>query len=279
MVERGHSVNLYAPSIFFRCGSIPPKPMTTSPSTQIGYLKVCFLKPSAIVLHWSPMDGGLGLYSVKAGLLPHTSASSLSWPTAPSSTTACTSMLCTGQWCRGCGVWQTCQAAPIMMNVSFTSFLSTRIRTWTLRLYRSEPELQFLLITRVVSKCCWILVAESSWIWTKSSWIGADPAGAGCSSRIWGIVHCIFSYYRSRPVLYFVNLREDSVQIFYGDIWCLLYKTIFLKNIKTDWMRCLFSFHLEFLGWNHIKYYLFKKSQVLILFKKKFKPTPPPPFR
>ena len=68
IVERGHSANQYALSkVFFRCASIPLRAETIKVihSEVRGWiLKDCFVKPSALVLHRSPENGGLGLYSV-----------------------------------------------------------------------------------------------------------------------------------------------------------------------------------------------------------------------
>lgn len=67
-MERGHSANQYALSkVFFRCASIPLRAETIKVihSEVRGWiLKDCFVKPSALVLHRSPENGGLGLYNV-----------------------------------------------------------------------------------------------------------------------------------------------------------------------------------------------------------------------
>lgn len=69
ITERGHSINQYALSkVFFRCASIPLRAATIKKihSEVRGWaLQDCFVKPSALVLHRSPEDGGLGLYSVQ----------------------------------------------------------------------------------------------------------------------------------------------------------------------------------------------------------------------
>ena len=73
IVERGHSANQYALSkVYFRCSSIPLRAETvkTVHSQVRGWiLQDCFIKPSAIVLHRSPKDGGLGLHSVQCRAL------------------------------------------------------------------------------------------------------------------------------------------------------------------------------------------------------------------